>query len=237
MTAAPYFVNHARKDRFPWSVYHRPLIDGFRRVLEDIGRRVGPGEDGAGARVLVVGCGLEPFFPGVRGVTFYGCDLDPQAIEESQRLFPEMKERLAVCPSQNELPSVGAFAGDFDVVLAKEVVEHLPDPAPWAQMLARRVKVGGALVLSTPNYGLDSSLGVLERTVLEWVARKDGYTRAHIHPSKFDRRRLRDLDVGRGMELVDIDIPWTRWTLLAHWRRVAPLGGSPPPDPGVAPRR
>ncbi|MBX7196633.1 MAG: methyltransferase domain-containing protein [Sandaracinaceae bacterium] len=216
MTAAPYFVNHARKDRFPWSVYHRPLIDGFKRVLEDVGRR-----QGRSARVLVVGCGLEPFFPGIDGVTFYGCDLDPQAIEESQRLFPEMKDRLAVCPSENALPSEGAFAGDFDVVLAKEVVEHLPDPAPWARMLAERVKVGGALVLSTPNYGLDSSLGLLERTVLEWVARRDGYTRAHIHPSKFDRRRLRDLDVGPGMELVDIDIPWTRWTLLGHWRRVA----------------
>jgi 2-polyprenyl-3-methyl-5-hydroxy-6-metoxy-1,4-benzoquinol methylase len=215
MTSAPYFVNHARKDRFPWSVYHRPLIDGFRSVLEGIGERC------PGARVLVVGCGLEPFFPGVRGVTFYGCDLDPQAIAESQRLFPEMRERLAVCPSENTLPSEGTFAGDFDVVLAKEVVEHLPAPEPWAQMLAERVKIGGALLLSTPNYGLDSSLGILERTVLEWVARKDGYTRAHIHPSKFDRRRLHDLDVGPGMELVGIDIPWTRWTLLGHWKRVS----------------
>ncbi|MBN8611702.1 MAG: methyltransferase domain-containing protein [Deltaproteobacteria bacterium] len=209
MTAAPYFVNHARKDRFPWSVYHRPLIDGFAQALAPH----------RGGRVLVVGCGLEPFFPGVNGVTFFGCDLDPQAIDESKKLFPEMKDRLAVCPSENELPSEGPFAGDFDVVLAKEVVEHLPTPEPWARMLAARVKVGGSLLLSTPNYGLDSSLGILERTVLEWFARKDGYTRAHIHPSKFDRKRLRTLDVGPGMELVDIDIPWTRWTLLGHWRR------------------
>jgi len=213
MTAAPYFVNHARKDRFPWSVYHRPLIDGFGRAL---GGK-------PGARVLVVGCGLEPFFPGVNDVTFYGCDLDPQAIAESKRLFPEMKDRLAVCPSQNALPSEGEFAGDFDVVLAKEVVEHLPDPATWAKMLARRVKVGGTLLLSTPNYGLDSSLGILERTVLEWVARRDGYTRAHIHPSKFDARSLRVLDVGPGMELMGVEIPWTRWTLLGRWRRVAPV--------------
>lgn len=213
MTAAPYFVNHARKDRFPWSVYHRPLIDGFAQALAPH----------RGGRVLVVGCGLEPFFPGVNGVTFFGCDLDPQAIAESKKLFPEMKDRLAVCPSENELPREGAFEGDFDVVLAKEVVEHLPTPEPWARMLAARVKVGGSLLLSTPNYGLDSSLGILERTVLEWVARKDGYTRAHIHPSKFDRKRLRALDVGPGMELVDIDIPWTRWTLLGHWRRVGSL--------------
>ncbi len=214
MTEAVYFSNHARKDRFPWSIYHRPLLTGFRQVLA-----TAP----AGARVLIVGCGLEPVVPGVSGVTFFGCDLDSNAVAESRRLFPEMADRLATCPSQVALPSEGAFAGDFDVVLAKEVIEHLPEPEPWARMLARRVRVGGSLVLSTPNYGLDSSLGVLERTVLEWVARRDGYSRAHIHPSKFDRARLRALDVGPGMQLERIEVPWTRWTLLGHWRRTAPV--------------
>ena len=211
MTEAPYFINHARKDRFPWSIYHQPLGDGFRRVLAQH----------RGGRVLVVGCGLEPFVPEAYGVTFFGCDLDPNAITESKKLFPEMANRLAVCPSENELPTEGEFAGDFDVVLAKEVVEHLPYPAPWASMLARRVKVGGSLVLSTPNYGLSSTLGLLERTALELVARKDGYSRAHIHPSKFDKQRLRDLNVGSGMTLENIEVPWTRWTLLGHWRRTS----------------
>jgi 2-polyprenyl-3-methyl-5-hydroxy-6-metoxy-1,4-benzoquinol methylase len=209
MTEAVYFSNHARKDRLPWSLYHRPLLTGLRRVLDAK----------PGARVLIVGCGLEPMVPGVPGVTFYGCDLDPNAVAECRKLFPAMADRLATCPSQTELPSEGAFAGDFDVVLAKEVIEHLPQPEPWAQMLARRVRVGGSLLLSTPNYGLDSSLGILERTVLEWVARRDGYSREHIHPSKFDRRRMRALDVGPGMELQYVELPWTRWTLLGHWRR------------------
>lgn len=214
MTSAPYFANHARKDRFPWSLYHRPLVEGFERALAQF----------PGARVLVVGCGLEPTFPGARDAVFFGCDLDPGAIETCRQRFPEMRERLAVCPSPHELPNDGAFEGDFDVVLAKEVIEHLEEPAPWAQMLARRVKTGGMLLLSTPNYGLDSTLGLLERTALEWIARKDGYSRRHIHPSKFTAETLRALDVGPGMEIVGIDIPWTRWTLLGRWRRIAPAG-------------
>jgi len=210
---AEYFANHARKDRFPWSLYHRPLAGQMARIL---GRYPSP-------RVLVVGCGLEPTIPGAPDAIFHGCDLDPRAIEACRELFPALADRLAVCPSAGELPVEGAFAEPFDVVLAKEVVEHLPDPAPWARLLAGRVRVGGSLVLSTPNYGLDSSLGAIESTVLEWVARSDGYSRRHIHPSRFTRRSLARLDVGPGMRLVSIERPWTRWTLLGHWERIAPL--------------
>lgn len=208
---AAYFVNHARKDRFPWSVYHRPITTALVRAVR---RHPRP-------RVLVVGCGLEPTLPDLPDATFHACDLDPRAIEACARAFPELAERLAVCPSPLELPSDGALAGDFDVVLAKEVIEHLPDPIPFARLLASRVKPGGSLLLTTPNYGLDSSLGLLESTVLEWVARRDGYSRKHIHPSKFTARSLARLDAGPGMRLVEVDVPWTRWTLLGHWTRDA----------------
>jgi 2-polyprenyl-3-methyl-5-hydroxy-6-metoxy-1,4-benzoquinol methylase len=208
---AAYFVNHARKDRFPWSLYHQPLAEQLARI---IAKHETP-------RVLVVGCGLEPTIAECDEATFFGCDLDPRAIEACKRDRPEMADRLAVCPSPLELPRSGAFAEPFDVVLAKEVIEHLDSPAPWAQLLASRVRVGGSLALSTPNYGLDSSLGVLESTVLEWIARRDGYSRRHIHPSKFNARSLAKLDVGVGMRLVEIEVPWTRWTLLGHWERVS----------------
>jgi 2-polyprenyl-3-methyl-5-hydroxy-6-metoxy-1,4-benzoquinol methylase len=207
---AEYFDNHSRKDRFPWSLYHQPLQQGLVRVAASYRH----------PRVLVVGCGLEPTLP-VSDATFFACDLDPRAVEQAGEIFPEMRDRLAVCPSPQELPSAGSFAGDFDIVLAKEVIEHLQDPLPWARLLASRVKVGGSLVLTTPNYGLDSTLGLLERTVLEWVARRDGYSRKDIHPSKFSRRSFAALDLGPKMRLVDIDVPWTRWTLLGHWKRIS----------------
>ncbi len=84
------------------------------------------------------------------------------------------------------------------------------------------MRVGGALVLTTPNYSRLSTLPLLEATVLEWVARRDGYSRAHIHPSKFSTRTLARLDVGPGMRLARIEVAWTGWTLLGVWERVAP---------------
>ncbi|MCS6856246.1 MAG: methyltransferase domain-containing protein [Sandaracinaceae bacterium] len=212
----PYFINHDRRERFPWSLYHRPLQVGFRRIIGAAKERLR-----RTPRVLVVGCGLEPIFPGVDAI-FYGCDIDPYAIEACRKRYPGMAERLAICPHPYALPEEEAFRNPFDVVLAKEVIEHVEDPERWARLLAERVAPRGSLALSTPNYGPESTLGLIERTALEWIARFDGYSRRHIHLSKFDRKRLASLDLGPEMELIEIDIPWTRWTLLGHWRRLGP---------------
>ncbi len=169
--------------------------------------------------MLVVGCGLEPEVVGVPSARWYGCDLDARAIATCQQQFPEAADRLAVCPGPFELPLTGSFEGAFDVVMAKEVIEHLDDPVPWARGLAARVAPGGSLLLSTPNYGRWLTLPLLERTVLEWIAKRDGYSRRHIHPSRFDRKRLAALDLGPEMELVSVSTAITGWTLLGHWHR------------------
>lgn len=216
--AASYFENHRRRTRFPWSLYHGDLANRVAGALY---------EHGVSPRVLVVGCGLEPFVEGGPPLAqFWGCDLDDHAIVECKQLYPTMADRLATCPGPLELPSAGSFKDPFDVVVAKEVVEHLLDPVPWARMLAARVKVGGELVLTTPNYGSLSTLPVLERTVLEWVARRDGFSRADIHPTKFDRARLAALDVGPGMRLLRVETTYTGWALVGRWVRERADGSS-----------
>jgi SAM-dependent methyltransferase len=209
---AAYFANHARRTLFPWSLYHRDLAGRIAAVVRAHGHH---------PRVLVVGCGTEPYVEGgPEGATYHGCDLDPRAIDVCRGLYPAMADRLAVCPSGESLPDQGPFAAPFDVVVAKEVIEHILTPEPWARTLAARVALGGSLVLTTPNYGTFSTLPLLEATVLELVARRDGYSRAHIHPSKFDRRRLAALDVGPGMGLTSVQQTWSGWALLGHWTRI-----------------
>jgi 2-polyprenyl-3-methyl-5-hydroxy-6-metoxy-1,4-benzoquinol methylase len=207
-----YFSNHRRRTRFPWSLYH-----------DDLARRLAAcvRASGASPRVLVVGCGLEPFIEdGPPGATYYGCDLDAHAIETCKSELPELRDRLAVCPSPTALPEEAAFREPFDVVVAKEVIEHVPEPTPWAEMLARKVRRGGSLVLTTPNYGRFSTLPLLEATVLEIVARRDGYSRRDIHPSRFDQASFAALETGPGMKLDRVEMTWTRWAMVGRWTRV-----------------
>lgn len=202
-----YFDNHARRERFPWSLYHR-----------EIDRRVGRalGELAPMPRVLVVGCGLDLRVPGRPDAMVYGSDTDARAIEACRAKYPSLRDRLATCPSDYEQPDFGVT---FDAAIAKEVIEHTADPARFARSLGDRLRPGGLLVLSTPNYGHGSTLALLERTVLELVARRDGYSRAHIHPSKLDRATLARLDVGPRLALVRVETAWSRWSLVGVWRK------------------
>jgi SAM-dependent methyltransferase len=206
----PYFVNHDRRRRFPWSLYHRGLERRLARAVAAL--------PAARPRVLVVGCGLEPFVPDVIGPIYYGADLDAASIAACRSRYPQIAERLAVCPGPYELPGTGAFAIAFDAIVAKEVIEHLDDPERWVRSLAARLAPGGELLITTPNYGGLSTLPLLESTLLELLARRDGYSRRHIHPSRFSRERLEALRVP-GLELLEVEATFTRWALFARWRK------------------
>ena len=206
----PYFVNHDRRRRFPWSLYHRGLERRLARAVAALPT--------ARPRVLVVGCGLEPFVPDVIGPIYYGADLDAASIAACRERYPQIAERLAVCPGPYELPSTGAFAIQFDAIVAKEVIEHLDDPERWVRSLAARLAPGGELLITTPNYGGLSTLPLLESTLLELLARHDGYSRKHIHPSRFSRDRLEALQVP-GLTLIEVGATFTRWALFARWRK------------------
>jgi SAM-dependent methyltransferase len=197
--AVDYFSNHRHKLRFPWSLYHQPIV----AVLASSLRRA-PGRD-----VLNLGSG--PFFEGERldlrdrRVTL--CDIEPRAIELARELHGERIARYDVVEPGARLPYADA---SFDLVVSMDVVEHLPDPVPWLREALRVLRPQGTLMLTTPNYA-SCTLGLIEDTILELVARRQGFSRKALHPSKMTPERLKQALHAAGAvrtQVRDLSLGW-----------------------------
>lgn len=206
-----YFKNHEHKLKFPWSLYHRPIVAALEAAL---GMSLGP-------EVLNVGSG--PFFElsevdaTNRRITV--CDIDARAVDAARRLHGERLARADVLTLGEPLP----YADEsFDLVVSMDVIEHLPEPAlvPWLRELYRVTKRGGLVFLTTPNYA-SKGLVVLEQTALELIARRQGFSRKELHPSKLVPDRLRALLEESGFARIDLLPISFGWVLSAHARRPA----------------
>jgi 2-polyprenyl-6-hydroxyphenyl methylase/3-demethylubiquinone-9 3-methyltransferase len=113
----------------------------------------------AGARVLDVGCGggllCEAFARAGAEVT--GIDLAPGMIEVAR--LHAAAEGLKIDYRLASAEQIAApTAGGFDIVTCMEMLEHVPDPPATTAALARLVRPGGALFVSTINRNLKSFL-------------------------------------------------------------------------------
>ncbi len=177
--ATDYFANHARARRFPWSIYHAPLERSLENFLRGVSARK------PDASVLIVGCGLLHEIDRAPSALHYTVtDIDSRALEAVMaRRDPRVVGSFLAEP---EAP-LDRYGHTFDALYAKEVVEHVLDWPGWLAGLRRTLRPGGELWLSTPNYG-EPWLPLLERTALEVIARRSGYSRRDLHPSRFSRR-------------------------------------------------
>jgi 2-polyprenyl-6-hydroxyphenyl methylase/3-demethylubiquinone-9 3-methyltransferase len=123
-----------------------------------------------GARVLDVGCGGGLLAESLAraGATVTAIDLAPTMVETA-RLHAldsglEIDYRI-----ESAETLVQTHAGDFDVVTCMEMLEHVPDPQASLAVLARLVRPGGDVFVSTINRNLKSF--ALAIVAAEYIAR------------------------------------------------------------------
>ncbi|HYQ27566.1 MAG TPA: class I SAM-dependent methyltransferase, partial [Polyangiaceae bacterium] len=153
-----YFSNHRFKLRFPWKLYHQPIVRELASALSA----------SVGAEVLNLGSG--PFFelsalPRL-DKRFTLCDIDPRALTVAREIHGAALAGTDALTPGAPLPYPSAH---FDAVVSMDVVEHLVDPLPWLADALRVLKPGGLLFLTTPNYA-SRSLRAIENTALEAIA-------------------------------------------------------------------
>lgn len=198
-----YFTNHRYKTRFPWRLYHGPIIEALRRVV-----RESPGE-----RMLNLGSGpfleLEELGNVAKAMTL--CDIDARSMQFARELHGDKIGHFDVLIPDRPLPYPD---GAFDLVVSMDVVEHVVDPSPWLREALRVLRPGGTLFLTTPNYA-SWSLRLIESTALELIARKQGFSRKLLHPSKMTPHRLKELLTAAGGARSEIAAIALGWVLVS----------------------
>lgn len=168
-------------------------LDGPYRALHDINpirlnyieQRIG---GLAGQQVLDVGCGGGLLSEGmaIRGAKTLGIDLSPTAISVAQahaqqQAVNELNYRN--CSLEELEPQ------RFDVITCLEMLEHVPSPQRIIEQLAKTVKPGGHLFLSTINRNIISYLGavIAAEYVLKIVPKGTHDYRRFIQPAELAR--------------------------------------------------
>jgi SAM-dependent methyltransferase len=113
---------------WPEWIIQREIASETRKALMEVGR----------GRVLDLGCGEKPYelYRPAAAVEWIGLDVPENPTAD-------------VAGYAESLPFE---AGEFDTVLCTEVLEHVADPAIVVQEIARVLKPGGYVFLTTPFY-------------------------------------------------------------------------------------
>ncbi|HEY5668700.1 MAG TPA: class I SAM-dependent methyltransferase [Anaerolineales bacterium] len=151
MRAAYANVSFARFSQYWWSNRYYALL----------ARRHGP----PNGRVLEVGCGLGHLLGWLTdSYQVFGVDINSWALAQARQNVPQ--GHFAYLSAED----LGAFQdGSFQIVVAKHVVEHLPDPDHALKEMSRVLAKDGLLLLATPN--LDSLMRSVKKE--RWIGYQD----------------------------------------------------------------
>lgn len=100
--------------------------------------------------ILDVGCGVGTLslFLAARGAKkVLGIDLAPDAIAQAETA----RQALELKNLMFRTEKLTTTTGKFDLIIASEIIEHVPEPKKFVSLLAVNLKKGGTLLLTTPH--------------------------------------------------------------------------------------
>ncbi len=157
----------------------------------------------AGKTALDVGCGAGLLAEPLErlGAKVTGIDAAPELIAAAKAHSAAMALEI-----NYRATAVEALDGQFDLVTALEVIEHVADPAAFVQSLAARLAPGGLMILSTPNATAWSKL--LTITLAEGFGRIPKGT--HDFAKFIGPERMKQLLADAGLKCCDLaGIAWS----------------------------
>ena len=118
-------------------------IRKLKRILGRVLKRI------EGKRFLDIGCNTGFGVEAARqlGYDATGVDVSSEAIEIAARLYPQ--NRFLACTAQD----FASRGEQFDAILCREVIEHMPEVHSFAAALKSLMKPGAILWLTTPDAG------------------------------------------------------------------------------------
>jgi 2-polyprenyl-3-methyl-5-hydroxy-6-metoxy-1,4-benzoquinol methylase len=139
-----------------WHRRHEVEVEADSPWHEMIKARLDPERDIKGRRILEIGCGRGGFacwlarHPAGPGEVV-AADFSPAAVDKAEQ-FATRHGIDGISWSVANIQDLDQFGPDFDTVFSCETIEHVPDPPLAVRQLARVLKPGGRLYLTTPNY-------------------------------------------------------------------------------------
>jgi len=153
------------------------------------------------SRILDVGCALGYFLRLCDdiGCDTYGLDISEYAISHAKK---QTKAKLYIHDVNKGLPM---FPNDmFDLVILFDIIEHLDSPLLSLRHIRRALKIGGKLIITTPNLNaIDRILRRILRKEETWYGFAD-----YTHVNLFTPLSLRFLVVRAGFETVESETPF-----------------------------